>query len=255
MNNQHEFDDSRELDRLVDGELSRDEYRALLVALNEQPDGWRKCAMAFLEAQAFGQEFHALQDDVDVAEVARLQETTELLRIQLRSSVGRNVSSRPTGQLVGLMLAMAVCFALAFTGGVWWNGRDSTKSDVAVPVVVRPTDNLSPIALNEGSALVAHDEPAMGVVPTEHVTFVVDRGDGESERFELPIYDASNRFARQLLQDSPSMPEDVERAIRDSGFHVKSQRQWAPVRLQDGRRAFFPVDQLDITPVSGSSYH
>ncbi len=42
-----------ELDRLVDGELTHEERRALIARLEADPDGWRRCAVAFLEAQAW----------------------------------------------------------------------------------------------------------------------------------------------------------------------------------------------------------
>jgi hypothetical protein len=47
------------IDRLVDGELSDDERRALLAKLDAEPDsgGWRRCALAFLEAQAWREAF------------------------------------------------------------------------------------------------------------------------------------------------------------------------------------------------------
>src|SRR6185437_1033525 len=41
------------LDRLVDGELSEGERRSLLARLGAEPDGWRRCALAFLEAQCW----------------------------------------------------------------------------------------------------------------------------------------------------------------------------------------------------------
>jgi len=43
----------RLLDRLVDNELDAAGSRGLLKALDESPDGWRRCALAFLEAQAW----------------------------------------------------------------------------------------------------------------------------------------------------------------------------------------------------------
>ncbi len=43
------------LDRLVDGELPEAERRQLLSKLDRQPGGWRQCALAFLEAQSWGQ--------------------------------------------------------------------------------------------------------------------------------------------------------------------------------------------------------
>jgi hypothetical protein len=43
--------DGRCIDQLVAGELPEDERRELLLHLDSQPDGWRQCALAFLEAQ------------------------------------------------------------------------------------------------------------------------------------------------------------------------------------------------------------
>jgi hypothetical protein len=41
------------LDRLVDGELGDAERKAVLARLDAEPDGWRRCALAFLEAQTW----------------------------------------------------------------------------------------------------------------------------------------------------------------------------------------------------------
>lgn len=41
------------LDRLVDNELPEDQRRRLLAELERRPDQWRRCALAFLEAQAW----------------------------------------------------------------------------------------------------------------------------------------------------------------------------------------------------------
>ena len=47
--------DARFLDRLVDGGLSGPERRDLLLRLDADPEGWRRCALAFLEDQAWRQ--------------------------------------------------------------------------------------------------------------------------------------------------------------------------------------------------------
>src|SRR5690349_18552203 len=55
-------DDSRVLDRLVDGELSELERQELLSALDDEPAGWRRCALAFLEAQTWGADLKSFRD-------------------------------------------------------------------------------------------------------------------------------------------------------------------------------------------------
>lgn len=243
MNSHHDFDDSRQLDRLVDGELAGDEYRVFLASLDNEPDGWRRCAMAFLESQAWKQELGEMRKEILLGRREAFCQP---------SGHNRNWSA---WQVAGLMLAMAASFAVVFACGVWWQVGSSSDSPLDRPKVARQQSDSRPTALDEELSQDTDQRLEPGGIPTEHLTFVVDRDDGESERFELPIYDANDRLARQLLQGSPSMPADVERAIRDSGFQVKRQRQWARVRLRDGRRAFFPVDQLEITPVSGNIYH
>ena len=47
------------IDRLVDGELTAGEERSLLTALEFQPDAWRRCALAFLEARSWKKELAA----------------------------------------------------------------------------------------------------------------------------------------------------------------------------------------------------
>src|SRR5690606_35965751 len=44
------------LDRLVDGELAPPEQQALLRHLDQIESGWRRCALAFVEAQVWKQE-------------------------------------------------------------------------------------------------------------------------------------------------------------------------------------------------------
>jgi hypothetical protein len=45
--------DDQQLDRLVDGSLEEHDRRDFLIRLENEPDGWRRCALAFLEAQAW----------------------------------------------------------------------------------------------------------------------------------------------------------------------------------------------------------
>jgi anti-sigma factor RsiW len=58
----HNFEDDRLIDRLVDGELPDRECRELLLRLETEPNGWRRCAMAFLEAQNWRAAFGPLAD-------------------------------------------------------------------------------------------------------------------------------------------------------------------------------------------------
>lgn len=54
-----------ELDRLVDGQLSPQEYRELLRQVEKDPDGWRQCALAFLQHQAMEKELRAFSNSAE----------------------------------------------------------------------------------------------------------------------------------------------------------------------------------------------
>src|SRR6185436_10354122 len=56
MNDNKPLNDDFLLDRLVDGELSGSERRQLLESFDKRPEGWRRCALAFLEAQSWREE-------------------------------------------------------------------------------------------------------------------------------------------------------------------------------------------------------
>ena len=56
MNDNKPLSEDILLDRLVDGELSGSERRQLLESFDKRPEGWRRCALAFLEAQSWREE-------------------------------------------------------------------------------------------------------------------------------------------------------------------------------------------------------
>src|SRR5262245_4087716 len=56
--------DELSFDRLVDGELSPAEYRDLLAGLDAAPEGWKRLALAFLEAQALGCELGKVREEL-----------------------------------------------------------------------------------------------------------------------------------------------------------------------------------------------
>lgn len=66
-----------ELDRLVDGQLGRDEYRELLRQIDKDPDGWRQCAMAFLQHQAMERELSAFSNHPDCPPALRNPENPD----------------------------------------------------------------------------------------------------------------------------------------------------------------------------------
>ena len=61
---------NEELDLLVDGQLNDEERRRLLSRLDATPDGWRRCALSFVEAQMWQQDLGGIvpKRQADVAD-------------------------------------------------------------------------------------------------------------------------------------------------------------------------------------------
>src|SRR4029079_16724183 len=99
------------LERLVDGELAADEYRALLASLDDEPGGWRRCALAFLENQALAGELGAIRSKLDLSsnsdQVAPTEKHERVRRT--RQQIWRQMP---------VLLAMAASFLAAFALGV-----------------------------------------------------------------------------------------------------------------------------------------
>src|SRR5262249_13230316 len=98
--------------------MDAQQQRHLLVALETEPDGWRRCALAFVEAQALRGEFSRM--------VAEGQSNQELAPPDSSLAPAR-YSARSQSVRPMRWLAIAAALLLAFTLGFgtqgWWSAR------------------------------------------------------------------------------------------------------------------------------------
>jgi hypothetical protein len=126
--------DDRLIDRLVDGELPDAARRALLLRLATEPDGWRRCALAFLEAQTLREALGPLA--VRGRDVAR--------SAVVPGGPGRTL--KPRRRAVAHLAALAAGLAAAFALGWVLHGRSVEDAPRAAPgqgggsIVVAPSD-------------------------------------------------------------------------------------------------------------------
>lgn len=66
MSLRDDLDLATRIDLLVDGELPEESRRALLLGLDSEPQGWRRCALAFLEAQGWRQAFGEVSRELPI---------------------------------------------------------------------------------------------------------------------------------------------------------------------------------------------
>jgi len=223
--------DDRLFDRLVDGELSPEEYRGLIATLDDEPGGWRRCALAFLEAQALTGELGGMRRTFD---------------FETQSPAEFKPPARPKkGLNVGTFLAVAASFLLAFGLGVV-----APRFFFRAPQESPGTGNISMPVASDDRQLPRHQS----LRPIGNVRLVMDgqSGDG-SQAGELPVYEGED-LDQLLRQQQPALAPELVDLLRQRGHSVEQQRQLVPVQLDDGRQLVVPIEGYQITPVRHRSY-
>jgi hypothetical protein len=231
-------DDAEMLDRLVDGRLDANEYVELLLRLESLPDGWRRCALAFLETQAWRQDMGALRRDASTPK---------------STSIG---SSSPAGRIRTwqLLLAVAASFLIALGLGNMIGRRDLAAS--------RPVPDRAPVVTN---VPVATDSRKVSAPADNHAsaeTFAQGdteqqweaSPDAEAPAWEIPVYDWAPQNAWRLTEDSSAIPPQLIRVLEALGTRVQRQRNLLPLETEDGRQVVVPIERVEITPVGWRQY-
>lgn len=202
------------IDRLVDGSLDDAGRRALLTQLDGDPEGWRRCALAFLEDQAW--------------RMALTEPPSPGLM------VGPSPTSRvPRRSRLRLPIAASVLAATFAAGlGVGGAGRGRGPVEVARP----------------GPAMASPTTEERPPDPVREVGWVdlVDRSSGESPPRRLPILSGPGLDERWLRDQPPSVPDYVRAQWERQGYQVEERRRLVSVVLEDGRRVSIPVDEVEV---------
>jgi hypothetical protein len=238
--------DNLPFDRLVDGELDEPERRRLLAGLDNEPGGWRRCALAFLEAQCWkqaikipgGQAFLSAEESLPAH---NRQESECLSSLAVRRS--------PWPSRLGTLAAMAASFLVAL-----WLGTVAQQTRLGghgfTDQIASTVGNRQPSAQPSQPNVPPDGNGASS--PWRVVT--VSNGQAPGSSFDLPAVEREN-VDQQWLQSVPAaIPENVLQALSRTGYQIQQQRELVPVPLQDGRRLMVPVDQVELHYVGNRAY-
>jgi hypothetical protein len=193
--------EDRLLDRLVDGELGEVERRELLLRLENEPGGWRRCALAFLEAQSWREAIRPLA----------LSARTAAQPVMLSARPCRNRGSwRRAARLTALVASLTAACLLGWT---LRGGRLETMASPPVdqgtasapPTPLEPSRSASPkVATRESGALnqeqslagfdsmVKHWEQRGYRAETQKRMVSIETTDGEA--LEVPVNEIRLRY-------------------------------------------------------------
>ncbi|MSR56873.1 MAG: hypothetical protein EXS05_04285 [Planctomycetaceae bacterium] len=233
--------DDRLFDLLADGELPDDRRRELLLRLEHEPGGWRRCAMAFLESQAWRSDLPR-NDRVELLQQPILER---------RPSLGTSRNRRVAAWCV-LSAALFLAFSLGWVGRGAPAGMpavakgqlqapstdmDSKRGESGVPGIERADETNLP-----KTALV---NPQAEVRLAGTLLCKLDRG-GESEDVEIPVLEGPGIDLRWLMKQPPAIEEPIRKELERRGHKVETRRQLLTVNLKDGRSVVVPFDQVQV---------
>lgn len=222
--------DDRQFDLLVDAELTEAERRELLTSLDEVPDGWRRCALAFLEAQSWREELSPI----------RRQEAS---KPRPRRSLRRWVPSGPWATA----LAMAASFLVALVLGLMVRDVDQPASRIAEGLG-------ESAAVPHGLASVELPQLGPADAPWQIVTLPVSSGpEGAPRLIQLPATESSD-IDTSLEAFPAAVPDELLQALERSGHRIQRQRRLFPFSMEDGRQLVVPVDQIEVRYVDNPAY-
>ncbi len=220
-----------ELDRLVDGELAEDERRRLLRRLEEEPAGWRRCALAFLENQTWGEVFQQpASRDVEPEHLPR------------NRAAGQSPFGAKHGWLNGFALAASLLLAFFLGRQEWTFTSDPNGAPAENQIAESP---VTPPSL---------PNPGNSPDPAQARTVTVSLGGGQPA-LEVPLAESPGTMRPWLSGQTPLVSNEFLDAWQQHGHEVRRQRSIVPAQSTDGQRVLIPLEQVDLRWRDGWGFH
>jgi hypothetical protein len=219
-------DDNLIFDRLADGELTNAERQELLASLDSRADGWRRCALALLEAQTWRRDFKSFVTQSSPPSV-----------VQVDAVVPPELPARPSNtntmrRSMDRWFTLAASALVAF--GVGWGVRGSD----------------SDLLLNQQ---IANDNATANQSDSrDAVTLLVKDDQGKHQRVRLPLMDGPE-LEGQLVDISP----ETRASLQNRGLDLQSKRRYAPLFFEHNKQVVpmvVPVNDTYVVPVNRPVY-
>jgi hypothetical protein len=217
----------RLIDRLVDGELGGAERRALLLRLDSEVggQGWRRCALAFLEAQAWREAMPSASSAIPLGAAPAPQ--AEATRLSMAATNAPTRSARSRGNLARFTVAASLVGAFV----LGWAVRGPGEPAATAVTAVSPAPSGAP---SPKPSLATADPPAASDGTLAQASEPNGDGDGSGDGSSWNL-----------------SPLDIwER----QGFAVNQRERMASVGLDDGRQVTMPVSEVRLRYVGNRMY-
>ena len=240
-----------QIDLLVDGELDEPERKALLLGLDTVPDGWKQCAIAFLETQLFKQSLRLWQNRVTPVHVTLSQPSIQATAASRKRPWSRRfpmaVAVFVLAFLCGMMLPMGLFKLSQKQDNLPEIAGQPTFPDPKTPHLVKAGNGIVPFRTSGITSPFVSATPRIqrenGVLRTEYVTLPQKGGMGT---MAVPCYLASDIEADRYLKSPPMIAPNEQEFIRHHGNEVNVYREHFVVPAGDKRCAVIPIDHVTV---------
>ncbi len=229
------------IDRLVDGDVTPEELRAAVLRLDQDPGGWKRCALSFLESQVLHVAFRA-REGAEKHDPAR-----------------RGVVLKPAAPELAhhrWLRAAAAAVIVGVSFGFGWITHGTRSISPRRDSLVHDThsSHLPPTNEVSGSASAgATNDPAQEdrVLPEGESAPMVRavatfRFGPEGSPAEVPVLEGPGITEEWLAGQPPPVSEHGQAVLASQGYQVEQQRRFFTTVLADGRRVAIPVDHVQI---------
>jgi hypothetical protein len=234
MRNEFEINDVN-LDRLVDGEMDDAEYRQFLQGLEDHPDGWRRCAMSFLEQQALQRDLRQIMANGDCldrrVESEAAPPPNKIAPLLAKSARQKHWMADPWVRWTSVVAVGLLAFACG--------------------MLLRPDRASSPNNMN--TAIVQEDpEPAPSDFSLENTRLtradilIDDPIDGSRHEINVPVQTIGHDQSLSTIAPD-HLPRSLYRALQDSESKNIVERGILVSRNELGEVVMIPFDR--ITPL------
>jgi hypothetical protein len=231
-------DAERVLDRLVDGELLPGERRELLAALDDEPGGWRRCALVFLESQTWRRQLSRAAAEPILAQRAGAVSKS---RTKKRALWGGGFLALAASLAVAFLLGTRFSASGAGTGAMGIDGRNAAGAYAEQLPKAAPPDAVPP-----PTPLAHAAEPK--TVPNQQApwqTVTLTRVGGSGKPIELRV-DPAGAAGAPPARERSTLFGRVSRAFEREGWQVDRRQGVVPIDLSDGRQLVVPIEEVDF---------
>jgi hypothetical protein len=245
----------RLFDRLVDDELTDTERKELLSGLDSREGGWRRCAIAFLEAQSWRREIGSLFGKSESDKQNNPSQKSELPKTAPRKESGKTRKTKKRRSLSGPLLSVAAGILLAI-------GMNSLIQEMGM----NSSPGLPPFSGNQFASMINNQSLPqkaglgsldLSIDPRKDVHLVKLNGrtpSGKQLSAVLPAI-SQDRLDETWIKNMPSaIPDELVNRYQQAGHEIKTTRQLLPIRMGDGRKLIIAVDQLDVRYTDQPAY-